>query len=244
MNKYFCSTDLSTKLNNSYHTDIPDGTVEAAGPLFSGPSLGPTLSPTSAMFWSFLTQHNIGLAEVDTLIIPDLNTREMEHHLKIIYLTGNLSTLYQCMNSFVISEDLKLSCTEDHENRNPVFSTEDSNRRRRIVKDLEVREKSELCCGECGRKFSRKDHLKRHSLTHSGEKPHICNICDSRFTRVDALQLHKVNCQIRNESASELLTITGKSEEKLWKKSASCFSAKLLIISGAVSSVIPSLKLK
>ena len=100
--------------------------------------------------------------------------------------------------------------------------------RRRTVKDLAMRENSELCCGKCGRKFSRKDHLKRHSLTHSGEKPHICNICDSRFTRVDALQLHKVNCQIRNESASELLTITGKSEGKTLEKVSQLLFGKVV----------------
>ena len=176
----------------------------------------------AAMLWTFLTQHGIGLAEVDTIIIPDINLREMEHHLEIIYLTGNLNILYQCLNGSVISEDLKQNCPEDpsdneDKNRDPVFSGEDK-MRRRIVKDLAVTEKSELYCEECGKRFSRKDHLKRHSLTHTGEKPHICDICGSRYSRGDALHLHKVTCQLRHESASELLTITGKSEGKTLEK--------------------------
>ena len=170
-------------------------------------------SSHAAMLWTFLTHHGIGLAEVDTVIIPDINLREMEHHLEIIYLTGNLNILYQCLNGSVISEDFRQNCTED------LSVNEDKNKfKRRTVKDLAVTENSEIYCEECGKRFSRKDHLKRHSLTHTGEKPHICYVCGSRYSRVDALHLHKVTCQLSNESASELLTITGKSEGKTLEK--------------------------
>lgn len=45
-------------------------------------------------------------------------------------------------------------------------------------------------CKECNRTFSRYNHLLRHMLTHSSEKPHICKFCSKGFSRSDHLQKH------------------------------------------------------
>uniref|UniRef100_A0A1I8PE34 Protein krueppel n=1 Tax=Stomoxys calcitrans TaxID=35570 RepID=A0A1I8PE34_STOCA len=45
-------------------------------------------------------------------------------------------------------------------------------------------------CQQCDRTFSRYNHLLRHMLTHSDEKPHTCKFCSKGFSRSDHLQKH------------------------------------------------------
>lgn len=45
-------------------------------------------------------------------------------------------------------------------------------------------------CVECGQVLSSAYSLKRHSLTHTGEKPHACNFCDKRFAHAYRLTEH------------------------------------------------------
>ena len=51
-------------------------------------------------------------------------------------------------------------------------------------------------CLECPQKFPRNDALKRHALTHSGEKPYQCETCDKAFSRKDKLDRHKMSHQL------------------------------------------------
>ncbi|KAH6085709.1 hypothetical protein HBI67_003920 [Parastagonospora nodorum] len=37
----------------------------------------------------------------------------------------------------------------------------------------------------CGRKFQRQEHLHRHEKTHSGNKPYVCQLCQTQFNRND-----------------------------------------------------------
>lgn len=47
----------------------------------------------------------------------------------------------------------------------------------------------------CGRKFTRKDHMKRHQASHTGIKLHACSKgCEKRFSRRDNLMKHESTC--------------------------------------------------
>ncbi|XP_076610720.1 uncharacterized protein LOC143335305 [Chaetodon auriga] len=52
-----------------------------------------------------------------------------------------------------------------------------------------VVKKSFICC-ECGRKFGRKDSLRRHTRFHTGEKPYSCSVCGKRFSQRPNLIRH------------------------------------------------------
>jgi len=45
-------------------------------------------------------------------------------------------------------------------------------------------------CHICEKVFHRQDHLSRHLLTHTGERPFKCDICVAAFTRKDKLNIH------------------------------------------------------
>ncbi|KAL0930160.1 C2H2 type zinc finger domain protein [Colletotrichum truncatum] len=45
-------------------------------------------------------------------------------------------------------------------------------------------------CGYCRRRFTKKEHLKRHERAHTGAKPFKCAICERSFSRGDVLSRH------------------------------------------------------
>ncbi|KAG0444704.1 hypothetical protein HPB47_013482, partial [Ixodes persulcatus] len=47
-------------------------------------------------------------------------------------------------------------------------------------------------CGECGKGFTRREDLTRHSVLHTGEKPYQCPTCHKRFAIKPSLKIHMV----------------------------------------------------
>ncbi|GIY50578.1 hypothetical protein CDAR_379091 [Caerostris darwini] len=45
-------------------------------------------------------------------------------------------------------------------------------------------------CQSCDYATNLKGDFKRHELTHTGEKPHVCSICNKRFSLKGNLQTH------------------------------------------------------
>ena len=43
-------------------------------------------------------------------------------------------------------------------------------------------------CDICGKKFTRPQHVTRHKILHTGEKPFACPNCNRTFNREDKLK--------------------------------------------------------
>ncbi|KAL9696284.1 hypothetical protein quinque_015569 [Culex quinquefasciatus] len=46
-------------------------------------------------------------------------------------------------------------------------------------------------CGECGERFWRKLQLKQHSVKHTGQYPHKCDLCEKGFINLKSLRNHR-----------------------------------------------------
>lgn len=46
-------------------------------------------------------------------------------------------------------------------------------------------------CDQCPYKTKRKEHMKRHRMNHSADRPHLCDTCGMTFKRSDTLNQHK-----------------------------------------------------
>jgi uncharacterized Zn-finger protein len=60
------------------------------------------------------------------------------------------------------------------------------NGKNRFKRNRENKFESEICL----RKYSQKQHLKTHILTHSGEKPFECGICWRKYSQKQYLKTH------------------------------------------------------
>lgn len=45
-------------------------------------------------------------------------------------------------------------------------------------------------CEICKRSFARPENLNRHMLTHTGDKPYSCIVCNKSFTQSNSLKRH------------------------------------------------------
>lgn len=55
-------------------------------------------------------------------------------------------------------------------------------------------------CGVCGRLFARREHVRRHVLSHTGEKPFKCADCARKFARRDLLSRHRKKLHAENRT--------------------------------------------
>ena len=59
-----------------------------------------------------------------------------------------------------------------------------------VIDDKDSTDKKHFQCDHCNKIFVNAAHIKRHVLTHTGERPYCCRVCNERFLRNDYLLSH------------------------------------------------------
>nr|XP_057944516.1 oocyte zinc finger protein XlCOF22-like isoform X2 [Doryrhamphus excisus] len=87
-----------------------------------------------------------------------------------------------------------------------------------------------LKCSQCGKIFSSKANLRRHTMIHTGEKPFMCSVCGQRFSQKTTMITHTrthtgekpFSCSVCNKSFSDYSTLTKHQRTHTGDKPFSC----------------------
>ncbi|KAJ6640572.1 Zinc finger protein [Pseudolycoriella hygida] len=93
-----------------------------------------------------------------------------------------------------------------------------------------------FACDECGMRFAQKCHIKPHKLTHTGEKPFPCTECKLKFAKKSSLKQH-MDTHIRGSSASAggAALKTHEQSQTCEGEKSFCLPAKLVLETGLMT---------
>jgi hypothetical protein len=163
----------------------------------------------------FLNEVETNIDDVDELILPDVYYNNFQHVLRVLYGFEDefqepiLSDEIQKQKASEIhvanppTSDYKVKIEAEEEKSHDILFNQPSTHVSASahlpgysagylegIKQATKSQENKKICQFCQKVFKRQDHLSRHLLQHTGEKPYQCKLCLKAFTRKDKLKLH------------------------------------------------------
>lgn len=94
---------------------------------------------------------------------------------------GTKYTCNLCAHSYARKDSLRRHMRRNHQKK---ISTEKIEADKTTTKPLKTKEKERFLCAYCGKSYSLKSSLEIHILSHTGVRPHHCEMCNKTFKRL------------------------------------------------------------